>query len=154
MFGGQAFDIGGICTKDRGYEVSSVYGSFPYPLEHTSDDNWDIVVFAQALGEYLEGRQSLRGLVLLMDCRHPLTDLDHQMLTWAAHTGLPVHILLTKADKLKPGPAKRVLEDVCRQVPELHPEASVQLFSARKNAGVDEVRAVLIDWLNHDETAH
>ena len=107
----------------------------------------------QALGEYLEGRQSLRGLVLLMDCRHPLTDFDHQMLTWAAHTGLPVHILLTKADKLKRGAASTALLQVRKQLPELHPDATVQLFSALKLSGVDEARKQLDDWLGFAEEA-
>ena len=61
------------------------------------------------LAEYLQLRQSLVGLILLMDIRHPLQDYDQQMLNWAAQAGLPVHILLTKADKLKRGPAKSSL---------------------------------------------
>ena len=61
------------------------------------------------LAEYLQNRNSLSGLVLLMDIRHPLQDYDRQMLNWAAQAGLPVHILLTKADKLKRGPAMNSL---------------------------------------------
>ena len=99
------------------------------------------------LAEYLQVRRSLRGLILLMDCRHPLKPYDRQMLTWGAAAHLPVHVLLTKADKLKAGPAQRVLAEVSRQIPELHPQASVQLFSARKHTGVEEARAILADWL-------
>ena len=99
------------------------------------------------LGEYLQVRRSLRGLILLMDCRHPLTDYDQQILIWCADAGLPAHILLTKADKLKRGPGKNTLLDVRRRLPEYHPGASVQLFSALKKTGVDEVRQVLSDWL-------
>ncbi len=99
------------------------------------------------LSHYLATRRSLRGLVLLMDCRHPLTDYDRQMLRWCADAGLPVHILLTKADKLKRGPASNVLLAVRKQLPSLHPDASVQLFSALRKTGVDEARAVLDRWL-------
>jgi len=99
------------------------------------------------LAEYLRVRQSLRGLILLMDCRHPLTDYDQQMLAWSADVGLPVHILLTKADKLKRGPAATALLGVRKQLANWHPEASVQLFSALKNTGVDEAREVIGNWL-------
>ena len=61
------------------------------------------------LAEYLQKRQSLAGPILLMDIRHSLQDSDLQMLNWAAQAGLPVHILPTQADKLKPGPAQRAL---------------------------------------------
>ena len=100
-----------------------------------------------SLTEYLHIRQSLRGLILLMDCRHPLTDYDQQMLMWCADAGLATHILLTKSDKLKRGPASSSLLAVRRRLPTLHPEASVQLFSALKKTGIDEARAVLNDWL-------
>jgi GTP-binding protein len=101
------------------------------------------------LSEYLQTRRCLRGLILLMDCRHPLTEYDRQMLLWGAESGLPIHILLTKADKLKRGPAKNVLLSVRRQLPDFHPHASVQLFSALKKTGLEEVRQVLTDWLDN-----
>ena len=99
------------------------------------------------LTEYLHIRQSLRGLILLMDCRHPLTSYDQQILMWCADAGLAVHILLTKSDKLKRGPAGNCLLAVRRRLPEFHPGASVQLFSALKKTGIDEARQVLSDWL-------
>ena len=99
------------------------------------------------LTEYLHIRQSLRGLILLMDCRQPLTDYDQQILMWCADVGLAAHILLTKSDKLKRGPAGNNLLAVRRRLPEFHPGASVQLFSALKKTGVDEARQVLSDWL-------
>ena len=102
----------------------------------------------QHLAEYLETRASLRGLILLMDCRHPLTDYDQQMLRWCAGTGLPVHVLLTKADKLKRGPASASLLAVRRQLGEFHSGATVQLFSALKKSGVDEARQVIAAWLS------
>ena len=99
------------------------------------------------LNEYLHVRQSLRGLILLMDCRHPLTDYDQHLLLWCADAGLPVHVLLTKSDKLKRGPASNSLLAVCRRLPQFHPHASAQLFSALKKTGIAEARRVLDDWL-------
>lgn len=101
------------------------------------------------MAEYLRLRRSLRGLVLLMDCRHPLTDYDRQMLAWSESAGLPVHVLLTKSDKLKAGPAERVLSEVGTALPEWHHNAGVQLFSARKHRGVEQAREVLAAWLEH-----
>ena len=102
------------------------------------------------LNEYLHVRQSLRGLILLMDCRHPLTDYDQHLLIWCADASLPVHVLLTKSDKLKRGPASNSLLAVRRRLPQFHPHASAQLFSALKKTGIAEARRVLNDWLcNH-----
>ncbi len=103
----------------------------------------------RSLTEYLQTRQSLRGLILLMDCRHPLNNYDRQMLMWCADGGLATHILLTKSDKLKRGPASSGLLAVRKRLPEFHPQASVQLFSALKKTGVDEARAVLNSWLSN-----
>ena len=99
-----------------------------------------------AMETYLSGRESLRGLVLMMDVRHPLTDFDKQMLQWCQHAGMPVHILLTKADKLKRGPATSTLLKVQKTLAEQH-NVSVQLFSALKHTGEEEARAVLDSWL-------
>ena len=99
-----------------------------------------------AMETYLSGRESLRGLVLMMDVRHPLTDFDTQMLQWCQHAGMPVHILLTKADKLKRGPAMSTLLKVQKTLAEQH-NVSVQLFSALKHTGVEQARAVLDSWL-------
>jgi len=99
------------------------------------------------MADYLQSRASLRGLIMLMDCRHPLTDYDQQMLRWCADVDLPVHVLLTKADKLKRGPAGNNLLGVRKRLPEFHPRASVQLFSSLKKTGVDEARRMLDSWL-------
>jgi GTP-binding protein len=99
------------------------------------------------LEDYLVRRGSLRGLVLLMDCRHPLTDFDRQMLDWGAHHRIPVHILLTKADKLKRGAAKASLMQVRNALGQWHGEFSVQLFSALKREGLDQAYRVLAGWL-------
>ena len=102
----------------------------------------------RSLSEYLQQRRSLRGLILLMDCRHPLTDYDQQVLMWCADVGLPAHVLLTKADKLKRGPANNTLLAVRKRLQELCPQASAQLFSALKKTGIDEARQKLSAWLD------
>ncbi|MAT66183.1 MAG: YihA family ribosome biogenesis GTP-binding protein [Gammaproteobacteria bacterium] len=101
----------------------------------------------QSLAAYLEQRRSLAGLILLMDIRHPLTDYDRQLLEWSRAAGLAVHVLLTKADKLKRGAAKTALLQVRRQLEADGLPATVQLFSALKKEGLEEVWAVLDAWL-------
>lgn len=100
-----------------------------------------------SLADYLERRRSLRGLIVLMDIRHPLKDYDRQMLDWAASIGLPVHVLLTKADKLKRGPAASTLLATRRELAAYGDQVSAQLFSALKRSGVDAAYAVLDEWL-------
>ena len=105
------------------------------------------------LAEYLQLRQSLVGLILLMDIRHPLQDYDQQMLNWAAQAGLPVHVLLTKADKLKRGPAKSSLLAVDKRLREMDPGytlLSVQVFSSLKKIGLVELERQLNNWLGCD----
>lgn len=102
----------------------------------------------EGIARYLETRRSLCGIVLLMDVRHPLRDSDRQVLGWCHLAALPTHVLLTKSDKLKRGPAANTLLAMRRQLPAIHPGASVQLFSSLKLAGVDEAREVLSHWLD------
>lgn len=102
------------------------------------------------LADYLQRRESLKGLVLLMDVRHPLREFDEMMLGWADEQDMPVHILLTKADKLKPGAAKSSLLQVRRRLQEWEDLVSVQLFSALKREGVDEAKSRLDNWLAAD----
>jgi GTP-binding protein len=98
------------------------------------------------LAHYLEVRQCLRGLVLLMDCRHPLKDLDQMMVDWALDRQIPVHILLTKADKLSKSEVKNIVINV-RKYYQLQEElVSVQAFSSLKKQGVDELIAQLNTW--------
>lgn len=99
------------------------------------------------LAEYLRNRFSLRGLVLLMDVRHPLTEFDQMMLDYADQRGIPVHILLTKADKLKKGPASAALQKVRSRLKEWEDLVSVQLFSSLKRDGVDTLSQKLNQWL-------
>ncbi len=100
------------------------------------------------LSQYLEKRQCLHGLFLMMDIRHPLKDYDVQMLDWAASIGLPAHVLLTKADKLKKGPAAASVLKVRKVLSAYDGDLfSVQAFSALKRQGLDEAHAVMDDWL-------
>lgn len=104
----------------------------------------------QALLErYLRERAALRGLLLLMDIRHPLTALDRQLLDCCAARGLPAHILLTKADKLSRGKALTALQQLRRTLRADFPPVSVQLFSALTGHGVDEAHARLDLWLGY-----
>ena len=106
----------------------------------------------EELEKYLRRRQVLCGLVLLSDIRHPLKDFDRMMIDWAVQSGLPLHLLLTKSDKLKRGAAQNTLLAVQK---ELRPfdNVTVQLFSSLKNDGVIEVRAKLDEWLADEEPA-
>ena len=101
----------------------------------------------QQLERYLQYRESLRGLVMLMDIRHPLTEPDRQMLGWAVTASMPVHILLTKADKLKRGPAQNKLMSVREELSTQSDLISVQLFSSLKRQGVDTLGRQLNRWL-------
>ncbi|WP_457671146.1 ribosome biogenesis GTP-binding protein YihA/YsxC [Thiolapillus sp.] len=102
------------------------------------------------LATYLEKRQCLKGLILMMDARHPLKDFDVQMLEWSAHIGLPVHILLTKADKLKKGPAAASRHKVESALKDMQGEFSVQLFSSLKRTGIAEAHQKLNQWLQRN----
>jgi GTP-binding protein len=103
--------------------------------------------WTRQLENYLQQRQSLRGLILLMDIRHPLQPFDQQMLAWALEASMPVHILLTKADKLNRGPAANTLLKVRSELQPYGQLVSVQLFSAIKHSGHKELIEVLDAWL-------
>jgi GTP-binding protein len=100
------------------------------------------------LGGYLQTRAPLRGLVVVMDVRHPLTELDQRMLAWFCPTGKPVHVLLTKADKLSREAAQKILRRVEGEIDALAPNTSVQLFSSLRKSGLDQAAAVLGGWLD------
>jgi GTP-binding protein len=95
------------------------------------------------LSHYLEVRQSLKGLILLMDIRHPLKDLDITMIDWAVSGELPVHILLTKADKLSRSDVKNTIFKVRKHYELMQHLVSVQSFSSLKKEGVDELIVLL-----------
>ena len=101
------------------------------------------------IGPYLSKREQLAGLVVIMDIRRPLTDLDLRLIDWFRPTGRPIHILLSKADKVSRQEQTKILRSVKAELAtwggaELY---SVQLFSSLKKTGVDEAEGVLAGWL-------
>jgi GTP-binding protein len=98
--------------------------------------------------QYFQTRKCLRGVVLVMDVRHPMREFDQQMLGWCDSSDIPCHILLTKADKLKRGPAQSTLLKVRRSLPAI---ASAQVFSASKKTGLEELVDKLSEWYEYDE---
>ena len=113
------------------------YGYAKVPL--SVKDHWH-----QHLDHYLRDRASLKGLVLLMDIRHPMKEFDRTMIDWTAEGELPLHILLTKADKLKRGPQQNTLLGIQKDLPDT---ATVQVFSATKMLGIDPLRKTITSWL-------
>lgn len=115
------------------------YAKVPIPLKL----HWQ-----QHLEAYLSSRNALAGVVLMMDIRHPLTDFDRLMLDWAQASQLPIHVLLTKADKLAYGAAKNALLKTRKEILDGWGDvATLQLFSAPKRQGVEEAQLVLAGWL-------
>ena len=100
------------------------------------------------LSAYLSTREPLAGMILIMDARHPMTELDIQMLDWFAVTEKPVHVLLTKADKLTRNEQGATLLKVRSALNQRIGTNTVSLFSSLKKTGVDETEAVLSRWLD------
>ncbi|TLU65677.1 YihA family ribosome biogenesis GTP-binding protein [Thalassotalea litorea] len=115
------------------------YGFAKVPLEMKK--KWQ-----KALAEYLEKRLSLKGLVVLMDIRHPLKDLDSDLIEWANDSGLPVLALLTKADKLKSGKRSAEVLQIRKACEQLHDNIKVQAFSSLNRLGLDTANQVICDW--------
>lgn len=107
----------------------------------------------QMMENYLKNRKALCGIVLVMDIRHPLTEFDWQMINWCEHSNLPLHILLTKADKLKFGAAKNTLLKVQRDLSQVSIVVTLQLFSALNKIGIDDVHQVLDEWFQFSQAA-
>ena len=115
------------------------YAKVPIPLKL----HWQ-----RHLEAYLGSRNSLMGLVLMMDIRHPLTPFDCLMLDWAAGSKMPMHILLTKADKLTFGAGKAALLKTQKDIQQKWGNtATIQLFSSTKRTGVEEAQYVLANWM-------
>lgn len=107
----------------------------------------------QTMEQYLASRKSLRGLILLMDVRHPLKEVDQQLLSWCWQVNMPVHVLLTKVDKLKRGAAQNTLLQVRREIEAQAPPGltTLQLFSATKGTGLEEIYRLLDCWMGFGE---
>lgn len=115
------------------------YGFAKVPLEMKK--KWQ-----KALGEYLEKRESLKGLVVLMDIRHPLKDLDMDLIQWAADSDLPVLALLTKSDKLSQGKRSAEVLKVKKALAPLNADIKVQAFSSLKRTGEEQANSIICDW--------
>lgn len=105
----------------------------------------------QSLSEYLEKRQCLKGLIVLMDIRHPMKDLDQDLIFWAVEVGLPVLVLLTKCDKLKSGKRKAELLKIREASLAFQGDVTVEVFSSLKKIGVPQLSKKLDEWLNAQE---
>lgn len=114
------------------------YAAVPQALRST----WDALV-----GGYLSERKALAGVVLLMDIRHPLTDLDRNFLEWLRPVPAPRLILLTKSDKLSRTARLKALTDTRAALDKAALTSEVRLFSSQSGEGVDEVRDLLEAWL-------
>lgn len=101
----------------------------------------------KVMQQYFETRKCLRGVILVMDIRHPLRPFDEQMLNWSAQTGIKCHALLTKADKLKRGPAQATLHKVAGMMPE---GSTLQTFSAKSGEGLDDLVGLLNEWYGYE----
>jgi GTP-binding protein len=113
----------------------------------------------QLLGEYIASRAQLAGLVLMMDARRPFTDLDCMMVEWFLPTGKPIHVLLTKADKLGSSESaqalretRRILDAYRQQTPRDTP-MTAQLFSSLKRKGIEPAQQLLATWLGLPEAS-
>jgi len=113
------------------------YANVPIPVKR----RWAALVEG-----YLVSRDSLRGVVLLMDVRRPFTDADSQLVDWCAHAGLATHVLLNKCDKLSRSAGLGVLADARKRLALLGDDNLVQLFSATRRIGIDELGARLDAW--------
>ena len=127
--------------EDRRIADLPGYGYAKVPLK--LKEHW-----RKVMERYFQTRNCLRGVVLVMDIRHPMREFDQQMLAWCEAANIPCHILLTKADKLKRGPAQSTLLKVRRDLPEI---ASIQVFSSSKKTGLEELVDKLRDWYEYGE---
>ena len=119
------------------------YGFAKVPMEMKK--KWQ-----KALGEYLEKRECLKGLVILMDIRHPLKDLDMDLIQWAVDGELPVLALLTKSDKLSQGKVSGQVLAVRKELASLNADIKVQAFSSLKRTGSEQADKVICDWFQDE----
>ncbi len=129
---------GGFLVDLPGYGYAKVSGSLR--------SSW-----GNLLGSYVTRRQALRGIVVMMDSRHPFTDLDFQLLEWIQQSPRPVHILLTKADKLNRQECNRILKGARDQLASMPGLYTVQLFSGASKLGVEEAREKILEWMRPAE---
>ena len=104
------------------------------------------IEWQKSLGEYLQKRECLGGLVVLMDIRHPLKDLDQQMIEWAVSADLPIMLLLTKADKLSQSARSKQVKMVREAILPFQGDIQVEAFSEQNKIGIDKLAAKLDSW--------
>ncbi len=129
--------------KDRRLMDLPGYGYAKVP--RTIKERWQ-----HTTNEYLETRQCLRGLILVMDIRHPLKEIDEQLIAWTIQCEVPVHILLTKADKLTAAEGRKVLKEVSEALAPYSTYISVQIFSAMQHQGIEEAQLRLDEWFSKE----
>ncbi|KTG28760.1 GTP-binding protein [Idiomarina sp. WRN-38] len=105
----------------------------------------------KALAEYLQKRDSLKGIVVLMDIRHPFRETDQELIYWAADCGIPVLALLTKADKLKQGPRKSTVLQARQAAIAFNGDVQVEAFSSLKRIGVEQLENKLNEWFGSQD---
>lgn len=135
----QAINVFALSNNQRLMDLPG-YGYAKVP--RTVKERWE-----KSIDQYLQKRQSLKGLVVIMDIRHPLKELDQRLIEWAVDCELPIHILLSKSDKLKSGAARKVLKEVEEQMDVYGDLVTVQLFSSQDAQGLEAARHVLDQWL-------
>jgi GTP-binding protein len=126
-------------------------------VNHETKYHWNAL-----LSDYLQEREQLVGMVLIVDSRRGITELDEQMIQWFVPTGKPIHILLSKCDKLNKSECKHALEAVRKQLQQYDPalpdghgdskKLTAQLFSSTKRIGLEEADNIVIKWLFAAET--
>ncbi len=110
------------------------------------------IAWQENMQDYLENRMSLKGIILLMDIRHPMKPFDEMMIDWSFQYQMPLHILLTKADKLKRGAASNSLQLVRNEIKKRgFASVTAQLFSSLNENGADEARKKIVGWLEADK---
>lgn len=136
----QAINLFGISATERLVDLPG-YGYAKVP--RTIQRRWEDTVH-----RYLENRECLKGVVLIMDIRHPLQTMDENLLDWANRCSLSVHILLTKADKLSKTAAQKTLQEIQKIVEKKYSRVSIQLFSSFESIGLKEVVSLLNTWFS------
>lgn len=107
----------------------------------------------KTVDEYIDTRESLKGLVLIMDIRHPLKDLDVQLLAYCDTRGLPVHLVLNKADKLSRGAAASTMTAVKAALADYRNPITFQTFSALKGTGIEQLHSLLDKWYGYSKSS-
>ncbi|HSW70024.1 MAG TPA: ribosome biogenesis GTP-binding protein YihA/YsxC [Gammaproteobacteria bacterium] len=130
-----------LFALDQNHRLADLPGYGYAKVPPSVKKNWQAL-----LDGYLRSRECLRGLILVMDIRHPLKEFDRLMLEWCHQCDLSVHILLNKCDKMTQSAASKTLREVKKALTKYTNEMSVQIFSAMKGKGVKELRGQMDNW--------